>query len=303
VADVVSSSASTAEETTPAADPDPRVTAAADASTEVAAPVISKPETVKPDTIALEIHALDHADIIFRVDGQPTETLSMMPGESATLRAEKEGTLIVSNTSALSARLNGKPLSFGPGMRAGEFVITRDGIDASRSVTGVAPNPPSPAPAIETPPPAEGETEPGGARNPLASPLRQRELMQAANSVRLVIKSPAIPEFLTVLVRADNEILFRREATALPPDGIEEGPRKFKAALATTPLSEERLIPPGSHTLQVAIFLGRTRLGQAQEISTEFNPKDRRTLLIEFAANPMRAGQRGAAGRFSIELE
>src|SRR5262249_4730473 len=129
--DVISTSASAAEENPPAAEPDPPVSAAADASTEVAAPVTSKPETVKPDTLALEIHALQAADMLFRSDGQPTEPLSMMQGESATLRADKEGTLILSNTAALSAKLNGKPLSFGAGMHSGEFVITRDGIDAS----------------------------------------------------------------------------------------------------------------------------------------------------------------------------
>jgi serine/threonine-protein kinase len=177
--------------------------------------------------------------------------------------------------------------------------ITPDGIDNSRSV---ASTPSPPAAASDTPAPADTGAAARGGRNTIGSPLRQRELKQAANSVRLVIKSPAVPEFLTVIVRVDNEILFRRDATALPPEGLEEGKRRFQAAGPSIPLSEERLLPPGSHMLQVTVLRGRLRLGQAQEISADFNPKDRRTLLIEFGANAPRAGQRGA-GRFSISLE
>jgi hypothetical protein len=303
VSDVDSSSAPPSEENRPSADPQPEVAASVASTKELASP-ISKPEAAEPDTIALGISALENTNIVFRAAGQPTESLAMAPGESATLRAEKEGTLIVSNTAALQAKLNGKPLSFGPGQRAGEFLITPHGIDESRSVIGASSSPSSPSssPAALAPPPqADSSPAARDARN-IGSLPRQLELIRTANSVRLVVKSPAIPEFVTVIVRADNEVLFRREATALPPEGFEEGLRRFEGAVSTIPLSEERLLPPGSHTLDVTILLGRTRLGQTQEITAEFSPKDRRSLLIQFAANPVRAGQRGAA-RFSITLD
>jgi hypothetical protein len=301
--DTESSSASPSEQTPPA-EPQPADAAPSVPPAKEQAPPISKPEAAEPDTIALEISALENANIVFRTAGQPTETLAMTPGESATLRAQKEGTLVVSNTAAFQAKLNGKPLSFGPGQRAGEFLITPDGIDETRSVTGASSlpsSPPAAPPASDPPPQADSAPLAHSARN-IGSLPRQLELVQAANSVRLVIKSPAIPEFVTVIVRADSEVLFRREATALPPEGFEEGLRRVEGAVPTTALSEERLLPPGSHTLDVTILLGRTRLGQTQEISAQLSPKDRRTLLIQFPANPVRAGQRGAA-RFTITLD
>jgi hypothetical protein len=248
----------------------------------------SAPVRVKnSDAIALELTAQGRANVVFRTEGQPTETLTMAPGESATLHAEKQASLIVNNASVLQAKLNGKALSFG-NAGAGQFVITPEGIDFSRSHFGrVAAGPDG----VET----------QGNRNAIGTAARQRELTQAADSVRLLIKSPAIPEVLTLIVQADNEILFRRDSTAVPPKGLQAGQRQlFAPGVPTTAFADERLLPPGLHTLQVSMLLGRVRLGPPQEIMADFNPKDRRTLLIEFASGPQR-GQRGA-NRFNATL-
>src|SRR4029077_12775606 len=159
--DTESSSASPSEQTSPPADPQPADAAPSVPPAKEQASPISKPEAAEPDTIALEISALENANIVFRTAGQPTETLAMTPGESATLRAQKEGTLVVSNTAAFQAKLNGKPLSFGAGQRAGEFLITPDGIDENRSVTVASSSPPSSPPAappVSDPPPQADST-------------------------------------------------------------------------------------------------------------------------------------------------
>jgi hypothetical protein len=258
----------------------------------------SKPEPVQPDAIVLELSAQERTNVVFETAGQPTETLALLPGESATLRAKKEAKLIVGNSAALAARLNGKPLSFGGSRRAGEFVITPAGIDESRSVTG----PEARASLAQEAAAAFGTDEARGRgnKNTIGTAARQRELAQTPTAARLLIESPAVPDFVTVIVRADNEVLFRRDATASPPEGFGQR-RLLSSGVPTSPLAEERLLPSGAHTLQVNILLGASKLGQAQEVSADFNGKDRRKLLIQFTG-AARGGERGG-GRYTVTLE
>ena len=106
-----------------------------------------------------------------------------------------------------------------------------------------------------------------------------------------------------MVVRADGEILFRRDATAPPPEAG-SGQRRFQfAGVPTIAVSDERLLPPGSHTLQVNILSGGTRIGLPQEVTSDFKASDRRTLSIQLLGTPQRAaGQRGAT-RFTANLE
>jgi hypothetical protein len=230
-------------------------------------------------------------NVVFRAQGKPTQTLLMRPGESSTLQADKEATLIVTNAGALQARLNGKPMPF-PTTGAGQFVVTPQGIETSRSLM-----------ARGAPEPSDDTVAEKGNRNTIGSQARQRELAQAPDSVHLLIKCPAIPEFLSVVVRSDNDVLFRRDPTATPPEGQETGQRRFQfGAAPTVPFEDERLLPPGAHKLQVVILVGKTRFGQAQEVKADFNPRDRHTLTIQLLSAAQRAGQR-AANRFTITLE
>jgi serine/threonine-protein kinase len=250
------------------------------------------PAVTNPDAIALEISAQAPVNVVFRAQGKPTQTLLMRPGESSTLLADKEATLVVTNAGALQARLNGKSIAF-PTTGAGQFVITSQGIDTSRSLMSKG-----------APPESSDDTVAArGNRNTIGSPARQKELAQARDSVHLLIKCPAIPEFLSVVVRSDNDILFRRDPTATPPDGQETGQRRFQFGdVPTVPFADERLLPPGSHKLQVVILLGKTRFGQTQEIKANFSPSDSHTLTIQLLTAAQRAGQRGA-NRFTITLE
>jgi hypothetical protein len=267
-------------------------------SSKPAATPAAKPEPVPPDAIVLELNAQERTNVVFETAGQPTETLVLLPGESATLRAKKEATLILGNPAALQVKLNGKTLSFGAGRRPGEFVVTPDGIDESRSVIGAG----AKASLAQEAAAAFGTDEARGRgnRNTIGTAARQRELAQTPTAARLLIESPAVPDFVTVIVRADNEILFRRDATGSPPAGFGQR-RLLSVGVPASPLAEERLLPSGAHTLQVSILLGAARLGQAQEVSADFNAKDRRKLLIQFTG-PARGLERGG-GRFTISLE
>ncbi len=173
----------------------------------------------------------------------------------------------------------------------------------------------APAPAAESqpatlpPPPTQLDTAPApdnefvarGNRNALGSVLRQRQLAQAADSARLLITSPKIAEFMTIVVRVDNRVLFRRDATAPVPASLEEGRRRGQfIGISTIPLAEERLIPPGEHMLQVNILLGARRLGESEEVIGQFNPGQRRTLDIEFVPEPQRLGKN--VRRFNVSL-
>ncbi len=233
---------------------------------------------------------------VFRTQGQPTQTLAMKPGDSVTLHGKKEATLTVSNAAALQAKLNGKILALGAVHGSGQFVITPKGLDESwgsppaagaRSSTS-----PDTAPLHLTRDTASSR----GNRGFIGSPARQKELAQSATSGRLVIKSPAVAEFLTVIVRVDNGFFFRRDATAAPPAGLENGRGRLQTGeIPTTPLAEERLLPPGAHTFQVSVLLGTTRVGQVQELTTQFDPGQRRTLLIQFQRDNQRGGLASAA--------
>jgi tRNA A-37 threonylcarbamoyl transferase component Bud32 len=170
--------------------------------------------------------------------------------------------------------------------------------------------PPSPNPDTVTReliPPAEpradNESFARGNRNLIGSPLRQKELAQSRNSARLLITSPALPEMLTLIVRADDELLFRRNATAsAAPDN---GRRRQSARIIpTVPLAEERLLPPGNHKIQVFVLFGTRRAGQGQEVSAEFDAGQRHTLDLQFSPEaPRGAGPEGESNRFHVTLK
>ena len=118
-----------------------------------------------------------------------------------------------------------------------------------------------------------------------------------------MITSTALPEMLTLIVRADDELLFRRNATALP--GAEAGRRRLRGGeITTVPLAAERLLPPGSHTIQVFVLLGNRRMGQVQEITAAFEPGQRQTLDLQFSPDaPRGAGPDNESERFRITLQ
>jgi RodZ C-terminal domain len=251
----------------------------------------ANPASPNPAVMTLNLSARDNTNIIFRTVGRPTETLLMKAGDTVTLQAEKEATLTVSNADVLDAKLNGKEISFGTERRGGVFTITPEGV--SPAIASVLP----PVPGIKD------LTDDRSGRALVRSPLRQEELMQSPAAVHLLIQSSALPEFVTVTVRMDNVVLFRRDATASVPANLEEGRRRGTlAAGPTAPLAEERLLPPGLHTLQVSLSLGATRIGQAQEVTSQFVPGQHRALLIQLVREPLRAGERGNPGRFTIAL-
>jgi hypothetical protein len=136
------------------------------------------------------------------------------------------------------------------------------------------------------------------------SAVRQKELAQAATSVHLLIKSSAIPEFLTLVVRVDESILFRREATTPMPDSMIQVPRRYPTeSVSTVPLAEERLLPPGSHHIQVSLMMGAVRLGQAQDLTSDFSAGQRQSLAIEFVRDQAGAGRGNIMPRLQIRLE
>jgi serine/threonine protein kinase len=220
----------------------------------------------KNGTIRLELTSGERNNVVFRSEGQPAQMLTMKPGDTINLQAQKEGVLTVANANALQVKLNGKPISLGTG-RGGNFVITPEGVDESRSST------------------------PRAGRSIIGSPAAQRELSKVAGSVPVAIKSSAFPEFLTLVVRLDDAVFLRREAIEAAPPGINEGRRRAQAnQVPAVSLLEERLIPPGHHKIQVTASLGAGRPGQSREIEGEFESGKRRTLNIEFAREPERGG-------------
>jgi len=261
-----------------------------------AAPPPAAPATAvsNADAITLELTAKSQSTVVFDAEGQPGQILQMKPGESATLHAQKEATLVLSGPIAPEAKLNGKPISFGDSARGGQFHVTPEGV--KNMIPDFGPGFP-PTPGL---PPFPAEDGPGN-RNAIGSPQRQKELALNASSARLFISSPALPEVVTLIVRVDDVLLFRREATISPPTGLGEVRRRLQMpAGPTAPLAVERLIPPGMHDFQVSVQLGNTRLGQVEEVSGQFDPRSRHTLQIQFRETSR--GERGNAGRFTIQL-
>jgi hypothetical protein len=261
---------------------------------------VQKPELPKPESIALELTAQDRSNVVFESVGHPMEVLNMKPGDTTTLRADQRATLTVSNPGALRVKLNGREISLA-GERGGRFTVTPEDIGPFQRPPAAPPLTPGSLPDIA----ALGEIASRFNLNSIGSPARQKELAQADSSVRLIIKSSAIPEFLTVVVRVDNSILFRREATAPAPEGLAQVPRRYPAeAVATVPLAEERLIPSGSHHIQVTLLLGTARFGQAQDLTAQFSPGQRQNLSIEFVReNQAGNGRGGGTPRLHVTLE
>jgi hypothetical protein len=179
--------------------------------------------------------------------------------------------------------LNGQPISLGTG-RGGNFVITSEGVDESRSSSA------------------------RGGRNIIGSPAAQRELAKVAGAVPIAIKSSAFPEFLTLVVRLDDAVFFRREATEVAPPGANEGREGRRRAQANQihalSLSEERLVPPGHHKIQLTVSLGPGRPSQTRELEGDFESGKRRALNIEFPREPDRGGaNERLVNRMMVTLE
>ena len=239
--------------------------------------------------LSLELTARERAGVVFRTEGQPTQSLTMQPGDSITLRAQKEATLTVSNAGALDAKLNGKPLSFGTEKQGGMFVITPDGIDEARSSASWLHRPPDQRRNGFSPESAAGGKAASRGNKNIGTTSRQIQLAQSPTAVRLLIKSPPMGELMTLIVTVDNEPLFRHEPV-LPG---QRGPRRG-------PLEEERFIPSGQHKIQVSVLVAETPLGPPQELTEMFLAQQRRTLSIQFS----RDTQRGTLPTsFSITLQ
>jgi serine/threonine protein kinase len=254
-----------------------------------AAPGRAETSAAKSDSIVLELTANQQTGVVFSTEGQPTQTFAMKPGDSMTLRAQHQASLVVSNRSALQWKLNGKTISFGDDTRGGQFLITPETIEDRVPF----PQPPVP-PDLD---PGRGAV---GRGNVLSSVARQQELARSPASTTLVINCPALPELVTLMVRMDGMLLFRREAVIVP--GIGGGLSQLQTEAPAAPIMVERFMPSGMHTLQVSMLLGATRLGQIQEVTGQFDPGQHRTLSIRFGRENPR-GERGRANRFSITLD
>src|SRR5262249_10479006 len=156
--------------------------------------------------------------------------------------AQRQANLIVSNRSALQWTLNGKTISFGDDSRGGEFLITPEAIEDR------VPFPPAPL---------SPEVDPGrvgAARgNGLSSVGSQQELAQSPASGKVFIACDALPDLVTLMVRMDGVLLFRRDAPILP--GTVDGLKELQTGGSTAPLMVERFLPSGMHTLQVTALL------------------------------------------------
>jgi len=263
---------------------------------------------VAAKSVSLEIIATARATVVFRAEGQPTGSFSMKPGESIKLQAEKEATLFTDNPAALQVKLNGKKISLGDQNRGRQVVITPSGIDEKRSQEpwadferrmreygGRFPGPPAS-------PQSGFDAGPRGA-NAMGSPARQRELAQQPDSARVFITCAAVPEFVTIVIQVDNELLLRRDATtsALARDG---SGKVVLRSLEMTPLAEERALPAGAHQFRVVVAGGGgRRMNAMQEISGEFKAGQRRTLRIELHADAAGAARDGNTHRLGVTLE
>jgi len=102
-------------------------------------------------------------------------------------------------------------------------------------------------------------------------------------SARLLIASAAVPDPLTIIVSVDNELLFSRNGAIAPPADLQDHPERIELqSFPTTPLSEERPLPPGRHRLQVYAMLASRRVAKVQEVTERFYSGQRRILQIEF---------------------
>lgn len=279
-----------------------------------------KPLLTKSDKVKLEIQCVDRATVIFRGAGQPAGSYSMKPGESITLEADKEANFFTDNPGGLRVKLNGKELSLGEQRQPRQVTLTPEGIDETRSqepwanferrMRELAKRPPvvtvpfGPTPPGESlPPDTEGEF--GSKKDKagsIGSPMRQKELSQTPGSARVFLSSPGIPEFLTLIVRVNGEILYRRDGNMRYFVRDDSRGKVQLKQLQTTPLAEERFLPPGANSFQVFIGWGSRRA--TQEVSGEFKAGQRRTLRIELHHDPQaaQAGQRVPA-QFSVHLE
>jgi hypothetical protein len=163
---------------------------------------------------------------------------------------------------------------------------------------------PPAAPQAAIPAPAEDELPDPSNRNAIGSPTRQKELAQSYNSARLLITSPAVPEFLTIIVSVDNELLYRHVATAAPVFVLENGQRRLEPrAAGAIPLAEELALPPGRHKFRVHILMAARRVGRPQEVADRFFSGQRHTLDIQFFPLPQGSGDpEGNDNRFSVSL-
>jgi serine/threonine-protein kinase len=269
----------------------------------VKSPTAEKTQTPKFTGVNLELTAAQRTTVVFESEGHPTEALTMKPGDTTTLHADQQAILTASNTTVLAAKLNGKPASF-PDQRAGRFIVTADGIRLATPMAGIGPGT-GIVPGVDLSHITDfANAMARGNVTAIGSAARQKELAQAATSVHLLIKSSGIPDFLTLVVRVNDTTLFRREATARVPDGLNQLPRRYPTTpVSTVPLAEERLLPPGSHHIQVSLLIGVVRLGQAQDLTSDFTPGQKQSLAIEFVQDEAATGRGSIMPRLHISLE
>ena len=99
---------------------------------------------------------------------------------------------------------------------------------------------------------------------------------------------------MTIIVNVDNELFFSRI-------GVEDRERIPLQSVLTTPLSEERSLPPGKHRVQVNVMLASRRAARVQEVTERFYTGQRRILQIEFL--PENADSRRDTNPFKITLK
>ena len=151
---------------------------------------------------------------------------------------------------------------------------------------------PEPQPPLQPvdPLPAKEINEPVG----VGAAFRQ-DSAQLYKSARLLIASAAVPEALTITVNVDNELFFSH-------NGVEDRERIPLQSAPSTPLSEERSLPPGKHKVQVNVVLASRRVAKIHEVTERFYSGQRRILQIEFLPESPRS-RRGDTNPFKITLK
>lgn len=277
---------------------------------------LEKSQPPSDSKVRLEIRARERATVVYRAKGQPTATFAMKEGEHITLEAEEQAQIFTDNPPGIDITLNGKPLPpLGDRRSPRQVVITPAGIDEKRSpdpwkdfetamreLRKRSPGEHAGAPPLAEKPPMPPEV-PAESHSMLGSAMMQRALQKNPQSARLTIASGGLPDFVSLVVRVDNQVLFRREGKPL---SWEPGRGKIEPDdIKLVSFEEVRFLPPGTRQIDIYLIAPTRRLSAQKSLSDEFKPGQRRTLRIEMerAAPGPGAGPRSAAPRLHITLE
>jgi serine/threonine protein kinase len=265
-----------------------------EAATEAPAPKVSeKPkvektkeaprEELQPDVssyaLRLQIYAVAPTTVEIQPDDRPGASHLLKAGQKLKAGADKVFLLRTDNAGALKLKMNEQDLAdLGP-------------LGAPRTVRLTARDL-KPAPGAVTVPAARNAETPaetaakwwqtlGGAATgtdatrantgaakavAAAKVLAADEARGAAQRATVQIDVPNMPNFAAIIVWMDDKPIFQRQGTSDP---------------GFAPLSQQRNVPPGTHTFRV--FLGKVALqkGVQKSISGDFAASQARTLRVE----------------------